>query len=157
MTLFGSPSLPFHVYLRWHSARKSIWNNSHLKPSNSAEDQKCPKKKGNQFLIKIGLKPQRKSIRVRISGTSGVYVLNNTDTVSYRFMPLKPVTVDCVVFFLVILALVLFLKGCPDILCGTIAICPLWLDSRNLYLPVLVGKVALYTTAVLGNVGTLLQ
>ena len=60
-------------------------------------------------------------------------------------------------FFLGILALLLFLKGYAEIMCGTIAICPLWPDSRNLVLPCLAGKVALYTMAVLGNVGTLLQ
>ena len=65
------------------------------------------------------------------------------------------VPADCVVFFLVILAFVLFLKGCPDILC-----------MRNNYnLPTLArftqlcpaclaGKVALYTMAVLFNVRT---
>ena len=48
----------------------------------------------------------------------------------------KLVPVDFVVFFLIILALVLFLKGCPDTLCGIIAICPFLPDSHNLVLPV---------------------
>ena len=50
------------------------------------------------------------------------------------------VPIDCVVLFLVILALVFLLKQCPVILCGTNAIGPFLTDSRNLYLPTLLER-----------------
>ena len=84
-------------------------------------------------------------------------VLFMNQKLSDFLLTLLSVPVDCLVFFLVFLALVLFLKGCSDTLCGTIAICPLWPDSRQPHPACLVGKIALYTMAMLGNVRTRLS
>jgi len=56
-----------------------------------------------------------------------------------------------IVFFL---ALVLLLKGCPDIMCGTIANFSTLARFTQPLPACCVGKVALYTTPVLGNIRT---
>ena len=56
-----------------------------------------------------------------------------------------------VVRFHVILVLVFLLDECSDMLFGTNGVCPICRDSRNLYLPVLAGKVAWNVEDKFGN------